>query len=75
MVEKFQLPNIKDEKTVLKTVRLKVSTLEKLEKLSKNSDISINRLINECIEYAISNLDHSSLKGGSLWKQRSYCYY
>ena len=52
----FKLPNIKDEKSVLKTIRLKRSTLQKIELLSKQENLSINRIINECIEYALNNL-------------------
>ena len=56
-MEKFKLPNISDEKTVLKTIRIKYVTLEKIENISKENNISINRLINECIDFAINNID------------------
>ncbi len=36
--------------------------MEKLEELAKKTGLSINRLINECIEYALINLDDSNLK-------------
>lgn len=52
----FKIPNINDEKSVLKTIRLKYKTLERIEKLSQSNDISVNRLINECIEFALDNL-------------------
>lgn len=55
-MEKFNIPNIDNEKTVLKTIRIKLTTLNKLEDLAKNNNISVNRLINECIEYALKNL-------------------
>lgn len=55
-MNKFKLPNIKEEKSVLKTIRLKRSTLQKIELLSKQENLSINRIINECIEYALNNL-------------------
>ena len=55
MVE-FKLPNLNKEKTVLKTIRLKSATLKQLEELSKNTNLSVNRLINECIEFALINL-------------------
>lgn len=61
-MEKFNLPNIKDEKTVLKTIRLKYATLEKIEKLSKQNNISVNRLLNECIEFALNNLSSDEFK-------------
>lgn len=52
----FKLPNLEDEKTVLKTIRLKLSTLKKVEELSITTDLSVNRIINECIEFALNNL-------------------
>ena len=53
---KFKIPNI-DEKSVLKTIRIKSSTLQKIEELAQKNNISINRLLNECIEFALNNLD------------------
>ena len=61
-MKEFKLPNIENEKTVLKTIRLKLATLEKIEALSKSTNISINRLINECIEFALENLNEDNLK-------------
>ena len=52
----FKIPHINDEKSVLKTIRLKYKTLERIEELSQNNDISVNRLINECIEFALDIL-------------------
>ena len=61
-MKEFKLPNLNEEKSVLKTIRLKYNTLEKIEKLSKKTNISINRLINECIEFALDNLSSDDLK-------------
>lgn len=61
-MKEFKLPNLNKEKSVLKTIRLKYNTLEKIEKLSKKTNISINRLINECIEFALDNLSSDDLK-------------
>jgi len=58
----FKLPNTNDEKSVLKTIRLKYITLQEIEKLSKKNNISVNRIINECIEYALKNLTDDDLK-------------
>ena len=52
----FRLPKTSEEKSILKTIRIKITTLEKIEELSKDSNLSINRIINECIEYALNNL-------------------
>ncbi len=58
----FKIPNINDEKSVLKTIRLKYKTLERIEKLSQSNDISVNRLINECIEFALDNLNNNNIE-------------
>jgi len=57
----FKIPNINDEKSVLKTIRLKYKTLERIEELSQSNDISVNRLINECIEFALDNLSNNNI--------------
>lgn len=60
-MKEFKLPNLNEEKSVLKTIRLKFATLQKVEELSKKSNISVNRLINECIEFALENLPEEKL--------------
>lgn len=61
-MKEFKLPKIEEEKSVLKTIRLKYTTLKKIEDLSKNTNISVNRLINECIEFALENLNKDELQ-------------
>lgn len=61
-MKEFKLPNLDEEKSVLKTIRLKYATLQRVEELSKKSDISVNRLINEYIEFALNNLTDEDLK-------------
>ncbi len=61
-MKEFKLPNMADEKTVLKTVRMKLSTIQQIEELAKKNNMSINRLINECIEFALDNLRISNFK-------------
>ena len=53
----FNLPNVEDEQSVLKTIRIKFATLKKIEEVAKESNLSVNRVINECIEFALNNLD------------------
>ncbi len=62
----FKLPNVEDEQSVLKTIRIKLATLKKIEKLSEDSNLSVNRIINECIEFALNNLDEKSLNNKKL---------
>ena len=61
-MEKFKITNISTEKSVLKSIRLKYSNIERLEKLSTKYNLSINRLINECIDYALNNLEEEDIK-------------
>ncbi len=57
----FKLPKVEDEQSVLKTIRIKYSVLKRIEELSKVSNISVNKIINECIDFALENLDESSV--------------
>ena len=54
----FEWKNNTLEKSVLKTIRLKNVTLKKIELLSKKNNLSVNRIINECLEYALDNLSN-----------------
>ena len=57
-MKEFKLPNSEDEQSILKTIRIKYATLKKIEEVAKESNLSINRVINECIEFALDNLDN-----------------
>ena len=50
------MEHLEEEKTVLKTIRIRSATLKKIEELSKQHNLSINRIVNECLEYALDNL-------------------
>ena len=54
---KFILPNGYTEDTVLKTIRIKETKLMKLEELSYKHNLSVNKLMNLCLKYAIENLE------------------
>ncbi len=54
----FKFPNLTEEKSILKTIRIKSVTIKKIEKLSKQSNFSVNRLINECIDFALNNMNN-----------------
>ncbi len=55
-MKQFILPDSNYDSSVLKTIRMKTTTLNRIEELSRSSNLSINRIINECIEYALDNL-------------------
>lgn len=40
-----------------KTFRLPVELLEKLDKLATQNKLSLNQLVIQCLNYAVSNLD------------------
>ena len=61
-MKEFKLPNVAEEKTILKTVRMKLSMINRIEELAKQNNMSINRLINECIEFALNNLKDVDFK-------------
>ena len=62
IMKDFKLPNVQEEKTVLKTIRIKSTTLYRIEELSKKHNLSINRIVNECLEYALDNLTDNKSK-------------
>ena len=42
-----------------KTFRLPVELIEQLEKLAAQNKLSLNQLVVQCLNYAVSNLDHT----------------
>ncbi len=61
-MKKFYLPSQEEEKSTLKTIRVKLTTLKQIEQLSNETGLSVNKIINECLKFALDNLDESSLK-------------
>ena len=59
-MKKFIIPNIEEENTITKTIRIKRNTANKLETLAIDNNITFNRLVNECIEYALQNMDEDT---------------
>ncbi len=56
-MKKFVIPNIEEENTITKTIRIKRNTANKLENLAINNNITFNRLVNECIDFALQNME------------------
>ena len=50
-----EFKTIKQEKTVI-SIRLDIDVLNKIDKLSAQTDISRNEFIVQCIDYALKNL-------------------
>lgn len=68
----FRLKDLNKEETVLKSIRMKASTFNKIEEASMRTNISMNKIMNECIEFAMDNLviDEEDLKGRTVRKKR-----
>ena len=57
-MEKFKIN--KDEvkiSSINRTIRIKPESFEKLMELSEKNNISFNKVINQCIEFALNNLE------------------
>lgn len=54
---KFKINKEKlNAKSINRTIRIKPETYDKLAKISNNSGVSFNKIVNECIEYALSHM-------------------
>lgn len=51
----------KSEKVVI-SIRIKDYKLEEIDKIASKIDISRNELINQCLDYAINNLEFKNIK-------------
>jgi hypothetical protein len=49
-----------------KTIRLRTDTIEKLEQLAANNNISFNKVVSQCIDYALANMAESSANTSDL---------
>lgn len=57
-MKKFKIEkNIVKMSSINRTIRLKPENFEKLMELSEKNEISFNKVINQCIEYALENLE------------------
>ncbi len=59
-MKKFTIPKVNEESTVTKTIRIKRSLADKLEELSIKNNITVNKLINECVKYAFENMEEEA---------------
>lgn len=48
---------LKKEETISKTFRMPKSLIDKLEKLADEKDLSLSRVVIQCCEYALENLE------------------
>ena len=59
-MKKFVIPKIEEENTITKTIRIKRSTANELENLAIDNNITFNRLVNECIDFALQNMEEDT---------------
>ncbi len=60
-MENFEL-STEDKSSVLRTIRIRVSLLKQIDELSTSSGISVNKIINECIQFALKNMKQTEDK-------------
>lgn len=54
---KFKIDKEKlNAKSINRTIRIKPEVYDQLSEISKNTGVSFNKVINECIEYALSHM-------------------
>ncbi|GHV03668.1 hypothetical protein FACS1894211_16440 [Clostridia bacterium] len=49
-------PNAGKMNAIIRTIRIKGETYDKLTDLAEKHNITFNKLVNQCIEYALDNL-------------------
>ena len=54
--------SVKNDETASKTFRMPINLLKKLEKLSDEKNISLSKLVIQCCEYALDNLENDDDK-------------
>ncbi len=56
-MEKFTIKKEAEKiSSINRTIRLKPEYFDKLTELSEKNNISFNKVVNQCIEYALNNL-------------------
>ena len=56
-MEPFKI-DTKGEKlsTVSRTIRMKAETFDRINELNMKTGVSFNKIVNQCIEYALANM-------------------
>lgn len=60
-MDKFVIKKDTDKiSSINRTIRMKPEHYDKLMKLSEENGISFNKVVNQCIEYALDNLEEEN---------------
>ena len=56
-VEPFEI-NREEEKisSISRTIRMKAETFDRINELNRKTGVSFNKIVNQCIEYALDNM-------------------
>lgn len=46
--------------SISRTIRLKAETFDKINELSEKTGVSFNKIINQCIEYALDSMEEEN---------------
>ena len=60
MFQPFKKPLLNDK--IVISIRLEEQKLKELDELAGKTDISRNELINQCIEFALNNLEENDIR-------------
>ena len=52
--------SLKKDETISKTIRIPADLVKKLEKLADEKELSLTKVIIQCCEYALENLDNTA---------------
>ena len=59
IMKKFKInPDIDKIQSINRTIRVKAEYFDKLSLLSEETGVSFNKIINQCIEYALQNMEN-----------------
>lgn len=57
-MEKFKIEkNTEKMSSINRTIRIRPEVFDKLMDLSEQNGVSFNKLVNQCLEYALKNLE------------------
>lgn len=48
--------------TISRTIRMKMETFDLINELNRKTGVSFNKIVNQCIEYALANCDDLSVR-------------
>lgn len=62
-MEGFRI-DISDEKisSVSRTIRIKAETFDKINEINMKTGVSFNKIVNQCIEYALKNYEEELIQ-------------